>query len=83
MSVAAHDDLPQVAVVAGKLDHGLVDLGILVFAFGMRDMDLFPGPDRVERLDQVLAAAAQRDELYPESVYLGQIGIGGELRVED
>ena len=83
VAVSTHGDLAQAAAVAGQLDHGLVDLGILVFAFGMRDVNPLPRTDRIEAFDQLFTPAAQGDELDPEPVELGQIGIGGKLRVED
>ena len=47
----------QVAVVASEFNHRFENLRVLVYSFGMRNMNSFPTVDRVQALNKLLAPA--------------------------
>ena len=63
MTNTAHDDIAQAAAVVRQFDNGLVNLRVLVFAFGMRDVDLLPGANESRPSVRFLPLQAQANDL--------------------
>jgi len=60
-----------------------VDERIGELPLGVRDMDAFPFLDVVHAADQLVATPTERDELDVGGIELGELGVGGESRIED
>ena len=82
-TVATDDDLAQLALVIRELDGGFMDQRVWVLPFGVGDMDAFPGLKGLDSIEHVFASAPQGDKSYPLLIERRELGVGGELGVED
>ncbi len=83
MAVSTDDDLAQRALVAGEGDGRDVDEWVGELALLVRDVDALPSFDLLHGLEHFAAATPKGDELDAGNVELGELGIGGELGIED
>ena len=83
MTVSAHDDLAQHPLVVAQGDGLFINERIGEFALFVSNGDAFPGLDFLEIFDELMAPTPQRDEFDASLIEFGEVGVGGELRVED
>ena len=65
MAVAPNDHLAQIALVVIQRDKGFMDQRIGVLPFGVGNMDVLPGLNRLSPVQHVLAPASEGDKPYP------------------
>jgi hypothetical protein len=60
-----------------------MDKGVWVLAFGVGDRDWLPRGKLVDLAEQTAPAPPECDEPHTLGIECGQVGIGGEARIED
>jgi hypothetical protein len=82
-TVATDDDLAHLPIIIRELDGGFIDERVWVLPFGMGDMNSFPGLKGLYSIEHVFASAPQGDKLDSLLIEHRELGVGGELGVED